>query len=85
MQGRIDSATEFAAADLALKEVLSTNLPKTPLNKFAKEFLCQVSASTSSRKARATAVREARRSSTAKLNIYFHIIPELLRMSQRES
>ena len=45
MQGRIGSATESAAAHPVLAEVLSTNLPKKPLNQLAEKQFWQACAS----------------------------------------
>ena len=65
-RGRIDSASESTAAEPALEEVPSTNLPKKPLNQFDQKQYWQVCASATSRNARAAAVQEAGRSSTAR-------------------
>ena len=58
-QRRIDSASESAAADPALEAVPSADLIEKPLNEFAEKHFWQVCASTSTRYARAAAVREA--------------------------
>ncbi len=82
---RIGSATESAAADSVREAVLSTDLPKKPLSKLAEKQFWQVCAFTPTRTAQAAAVREARRSSTAKPYIHFRLTSELICMSQRES
>ena len=81
---RIDSATEFAAADPVLKEMPSTNLPKKSPNRFTEKNLWQVCAFAFTRKVRAAAEREAHRSSTEKL-IFPKNMTDLYRLPQSGS